>query len=152
MRRTALLFAGAAAKWVDDDGTVYCGGSTWNAPGATELRSRLNGAVLGEECEMLPLYPKDEFLGEIVDSTSWYQDRDIFGERNAARVVAWEAQNLVCEDLLVDRLNLPKKVGKLIWNHLGGKDGWNWGKCQEWDTQNTCRGGCPERVKTFMSI
>ena len=151
----AIVFASAAGKYVAEDGTVYCGGSTWNAPGASQLRAKMNAQDLGEECELLPLYPKDVFEGTEVERTTWFQDRTIFGERNSAKVAAWEAMNVICEELQTDSLNLPKRTGTLVWNHLGGKDGWNWGRCQDDDTQNLCRGGpsgCPPRVKSTWLV
>lgn len=152
----AVCFAGAAGKYYDPvTGTTYCGGATYNAPGAYMLRNVVNslGGDLGEECEMLDYYDFEPSIDNT--KTAWFQDRSVFGERNLARVQAWESANLVCEDLLVDSLNLPKKIGKLVWNHLGGSDGWNWGKCQEWDTDMTCRGGldgCPDPSALDLSI
>jgi len=137
----AILFSAVSSKYVDDDGKVFCGGSTWNDPKASMLHDLVPG---DESCDMLPFYDYDEVLN--TSRTTWYQDRALFGERNSARVAAWEAQNLVCDDEKTDELYLPKKVGRLVWNHLGGVTGNQWGKCQEEDTTNECRGGangCP---------
>ena len=142
----AMLFAGVAGKYVGPDGTVFCGGSTWNDPKASALYAQTQIGNLQpedniEKCTMLPLFDYDPLLQTA--RTTWYEDRSLFGEANSRRVAAWEGQNLVCDDERTENLILPKKEGKLVWNHIGGRDGKQWGKCQEWDITNSCRGNCP---------
>ena len=63
----AILFAGVAGKYVGPDGTVFCGGSTWNDEKASALYAQTQLGNLQpedniEKCKMLPLFDYDPLL------------------------------------------------------------------------------------------